>query len=444
MASAGRWAVLAVIVCAARFAHSGIIWVEEAYPGSAAVQMLHGAVPYRDFFYDKPPLSAAIYVLWGAWPGVASRLAASLYVLLCAWLAHRLAGGWAGALMAFFLTFYVPAAVIPLAPDLLLAAPHLAAMVLAREGRPFVAGAMAGLGLLIHVKAVFVAPVLILWCPAGVLRVIAGFAGVTAASLALLAAAGALQGYWDQVWVWGRGYAADPLYEAPVREGLMRTLNWLGFHAAAVVGGLAAIRRDWKLAAWFGIALAGALLGARFAPRYYFLPLVPLVAAAARGPALWMAVLALIPLVRFGPRYVQVAAEGGANWADTAMARDSHAAAARILERSTPADTLFVWGYRPEILWETRLRLGAPFLDSQPLTGVLADRHLRDSRPTFAALGARNRARLVALRPTFVVDGLGPYNRELAITTYPELARWIGENYQEIARTPGCIVYRLR
>jgi hypothetical protein len=42
-----------------------------------------------------------------------------------------------------------------------------------------------------------------------------------------------------------------------------------------------------------------------------------------------------------------------------------------------------------------------------------------------------------------VVDGLGRYNPALAITSYPELKDWLAQ-YETIAITNGCIVYRRR
>jgi hypothetical protein len=119
------------------------------------------------------------------------------------------------------------------------------------------------------------------------------------------------------------------------------------------------------------------------------------------------------------------------------MNRDSRAAAALIAPVAEQTQSILVWGYRPDILVYTRLRLGTPYLDTQPLTGVLADRHLSETKPTFD--GSSRRQALSNARPTFVVDGLGPYNPALAITRYRDL-NW---PLQETGRTAGTIVYRL-
>jgi hypothetical protein len=153
--------------------------------------------------------------------------------------------------------------------------------------------------------------------------------------------------------------------------------------------------------------------------------------------------LLLIPLMRFGPRYVTLANDllhdRQAEWSDLVMNQDSRAAADRI----DRGGTLLVWGYRPDIFAYTRMPAGSRFLDSQPLTGVLADRHLTRSDVAAPELAARNRRELIQTRPTWIVDGLGPLNPALAITNYPDLRDWLA-GYQEAGRTRYTIIYRLK
>ena len=155
--------------------------------------------------------------------------------------------------------------------------------------------------------------------------------------------------------------------------------------------------------------------------------------------AVWAAVLLLIPLARFGPSYITAARNP--EWRDTAMDRDSRAAAAIVKRLAAPGDTLFIWGYRPEMYVYTGLPAATPYLDSQPLTGVPADRHLTRSEAIETVESARRRAALVHSAPIFLVDGLGLYNANLAIGNYAELRRWLA-GYQEIGRTGGTIIYR--
>jgi hypothetical protein len=451
--------LLFALLVAARMCHVEILWEGDGLPLAAARQMLGGKTIYRDIWFDKPPLVPSVCLLWGARTGWLLRLAGAIYALLACWVAFRFArdlwsrreGLWAAALLGFFLTFDFASAVIPLASDLLMLAPHLAAVWLAWKRRPFWSGALAGVAFLISPKGLLVAAVCALWDPAGALLMAAGFAAVGGAAAAWLWSAGALAAYWDEVWMWGRLYAGSTFVAAPLRNGVVRTLDWMGFHAALLAGaGGSPVTRRAGLRHWIGwivVSLAGVAAGLRFFPRYYFQLLPVLVLMAARGftllgrkRALAVSLLLLVPLARFGPSYL-TALRGG-EWRDTAMDRDSRAAAALTRRLAKPGDTLFAWGYRPEIYVYTQLPAATMFLDSQPLTGVPADRHLTQSEPVETEAARARRAMLARSRPTFVVDGLSAYNPRLAIANYPELRQWFA-NYREVARTPQTVIYRL-
>jgi hypothetical protein len=453
-----RFVLLALMLLLPRLTHRQILWVEEAYPAAAAIQMEHGAALYRDFQFDKPPLSAAVYRLWGArtdWP---LRLAGAIYAGLCCWLAFLIAGHWWSAregwlaawLLGVYLTFGIPAAVMALAPDLLSVLPILCAVLALIRGWTFAAGLCLGVAAAgVNGKCLLLIPLLALFRPVG--GALGGLA-VGAAIPVLLFGSGAAM--WEQVWTWGTAYSRDTPVTAPLREGLLRTLTWGGFQATAVAGaGWLLLQRERAprlLAVWMALSLAIVCLGLRFSPRYYLILLAPVCLAAARGLSLmpargrW-ALLALlaIPVLRFGPKYAELARTPDLEWPDTAMNRDSAAAARIVNAHAQPGDTILVWGYRPDILVYTRLKLGTPFLDSQPLTGVLADRHLSRADATFPALAARNRERLATLSPTWVLDGLGPYNPKLAISRYPELETWQAR-YELAGETAGTRIFRLR
>jgi hypothetical protein len=277
-----------------------------------------------------------------------------------------------------------------------------------------------------------------------------GFLLPIALHLAFADSQGALASYWLQVWEWGFTYSARPFAADPVREGVTRTLSWAGFHATIAGAAFFGPRRQTRrvpFAVWVICSLAAVAAGWRFFPRYYFqlLPVVTLLGA--RGlctmPRTCAAALLLplaIPLVRYGPAYVHLAA-GDHSWRDLAMSEDSRRASAELRAQMHEGDTLLVWGYRPDIYVLTRIPAGTRFLDSQPLTGVLADRHLARSDVLYPAIAAHGRAELVTTDPTFLVDGLGPYNPSLAITRYDDLAPWL-QNYRVTARTAGCVIYR--
>ena len=513
--------------------HSGILWEGDGYPLAAAQQILHGKALYRGIWFDKPPLVALVYLLFGALPGWPLRLAGACYALLVCWVAFRFGrdwwgereGCWAAGLLGFSLCFDVPSSAIPVASDLLMLAPSLAAVWLASR-RPFWSGALAAVAFWINPKGALVALVCAIWNPAGIVAMAGGFAASSAAAVAWLAGTGALAAYWDEVWRWGRLYAASPFEDAPLGNGVVRTLGWAGFHAAIVVAAAWCwIKRDaafsptgklkhappgaqkgqvveyaeqgsgrarkpltrvvnqlrslvghalacpgvfpagssarpqqntpgavagwWtkvRWLAWLVISLAGVAAGMRFFPRYYFLLLAPVAMLAARGFVLMdrrarLAVcsLLLIPLVRFGPAYV--AAARNADWRDTAMDRDSRAACALVRAMAKRGDTLFVWGYRPEDYVYTRLPAATMYLDSQPLTGVPADRHLTQSAPLETEAPRERRVELTRSAPTFILDGLGLYNPRLAIGNYPDLRAWLA-NYREVGRTAGTVIYR--
>jgi hypothetical protein len=83
------------------------------------------------------------------------------------------------------------------------------------------------------------------------------------------------------------------------------------------------------------------------------------------------------------------------------------------------------------------------FLESQPISGVFADRHLFSSQAVAPAFVAPQRNELLRSRPAFLIDGLGPYNRNLALASQAYLRAWLAD-YREVARTGFSIIYRNR
>ncbi|MCX6625668.1 MAG: hypothetical protein NTY38_32325 [Acidobacteria bacterium] len=461
-----RWwfAALALLLLATRTCHLRILWAEESYPAAAAIQMLHRQVIYRDFWYDKPPLTPLVYLLWGAWPGWPLRLAGTIFAVLVCRVAYQMASSvWsrregiaAAWLMAFFLTFDIPSSVATVAPDLLMVLPHLAAVYCAWRGRAVAAGALAGVCFLANPKGAMVALVCLLWLHRSIPKFVIGFVLANAAMLAGLVLSGAARGYWEQVWRWGLLYAGDTFVADPLKEGLLRTGNWVGFHAALAIGGAAYWWRERNPGArrtivWAALSLVAVAGGLRFFPRYYFQLLPVMVLVAARGWVLlgrWRAVMLvalLIPAVRFGPRYGILAADLLAgrehHWADLAMNQDSRRVSADLLSRARPGQTLLVWGYRPDIWVYTRMPSGTFWLDSQPLTGVIADRHLTAAHASAPWFAWDNRGHMQNMHPDFVIDGLGPYNPRLAITAYPDLRPWLAQ-YSGLFSTGGSVLYQ--
>ncbi len=461
---------LAVVALASlRLCHLRVLWADEDYHLAAAIQMLHGRIPYRDFWYDKPPLNALYYLLIGGYSGWPLRLLDASFVLLSCWLIFRLARAWwgereaylAALLLAFFLAFYLPSAVVAFAADALMLAPHIAAVLCAFTRRPLLAGVFCAAAFLFNAKALFAvaACALLLWgsLPAFLL----GFTVPLAAALSAGYLCGALAGYWEQVWRWGWLYTAGSPVTHPLQLGVVRTLDWLGFHAALAAGTAYWLlrgprHRRYALLGWLALSYAAVCLGTRFAPHYFLQLLPPLVLASSKGIVLaWdryryraaalLALALLVPFIRFGPRYVSLAYDAIVGrppaWIDAAMDNDSRNAARLIQTAAKPGDTLFVWGYRPDLYVYTRLVSDGRFWDSQPLTGVPADRHLKAGDPIYSGPAARNRAIFVRSSPTWFVDGLGPLNPRLAPALFPDMRAWLA-HYRPIAQTKLCVIYR--
>ncbi len=461
--------LLVIAMACLRFCHVNLLWADEDYHLAAAINMLHARIPYRDFWYDKPPLCAAYYLLNAGFPGWPLRLLDAAYVAIACWLAYKLARAWwgeaegcaAALFLAFFTTFYLPSTVIPFAADALMIAPHLAAIYCAYKGRAIWAGLWAGIAFLFNTKGVFVLAVCLVWLVSDAGWVLAGFAIPVIAGLLAAFATGAWAGYWEQVWHWGFIYAAGSPVTNPVVLGLKRTIDWLGFQAALAAGAIFAFIRmtrmdRWKLGVWLALSFVAVCLGTRFAPHYYLQILPPLAIVAARGvvlawrwrgraTALVLAALLLVPFIRFGPRYFTLALddieERQPQWSDIVLDVDSQRTAEEIRSMARPGDTLFVWGYRPDMYVYTRMVSDSRFWDSQPLTGVPADRHLRANTPIYSAPAALNRIQLARSHPTFIVDGLGLLNPKLAPGVYPELRPWLAD-YRLVGRTKLSLIYR--
>jgi hypothetical protein len=469
------WVSLAGILLLSRLCHLNILWADEDYHLAAAIQMLHGKMLYRDLWYDKPPLSALASVLFGAWPGWPLRLTDALMAIVSCTIAFRFAsdvwgrreGFCAAGLLAFSLIFYLPSATIPLEPDTWMILPHLAAVYLAWRNRPLAAGVAAGVAFAFNLKGLTVLAVCLIFAPAGWPMLLAGFVLPNALLLGWLASQHAVSAYWESVWRWGFLYAGAPPGDSPIDSAVVRARNWLGFHAAlAIAAAWYWIRTKdagtrWRMLAWAAISLAAAGVGWRFSPHYMNQMLPPLAIAGARGicmlatetrvplrrfASLAILAAALIPVVRFGPRYFLLAADDLAgrphSWRDVALDQESREVAARINTLTKDGDTIFVWGYRPNLVVYTRLPVASRMWESQPLTGVPADRHLRDARSVDPEWARQNRGELIRSSPSIIVDGLSAYNPALDIEKFPDLQDWF-KRYCLVERDGGTAVYRL-
>ena len=456
-----------------RLCHVNILWADEDYHLAAAIQMLHGKMLYRDLWYDKPPLTAMIAVLFGAFPGWPLRIAGTVLAAASCAVAFRSRPACGAGVRDsgrpgcwHFRSFYLPAATIPLEPDTLMILPHLAAVYLAWKQKPLAAGLAAGLAFAMNIKGLMVLLVCLIFAPAAWPLLIAGFLIPNVLLLGWLSQH-AFSAYIESVWRWGLLYAGAPPGDSPVESALMRIRNWLGFHAALVLAAawywLCTKRRlDCDADAPLGGDLAGsrrrglailtalsqpdaAAPGDRGSPRHLSADRRDARAASAirnagtgrggsRGddplrPALFSA----------GCRRPRRPAHA---WRDLTLDQESRQVSALVRTMARKGDTIFIWGYRPNIVVYTRLPVASRMWESQPLTGVPADRHLRDANSVDPDWARQNRAELLRSSPSIIVDGLSAYNPRLNIADYPDLAAWF-KRYCLAGRAGLTTVYRL-
>jgi hypothetical protein len=337
--------------------------------------------------------------------------------------------------------------------DALLMLPQLAAIYCALVRRPLVCGVCCAIGLLTNVKAVSVVATCALWFLSDLPMLAAGLLVPLAVAAIAGASLGGLRDFYEQVWQWGLVYAGT---KSSVGMAVRRCADWLGFHAALLAGIVLALREvRYRFGVWLLLSCVPLFMGNHFAPRYFFQVLPVMVILASRGivvglerfgrpGAALLAVLLLMPMVRFGPRYAELIWDNvehrQTTWSDAALDIDSQQVAHIINARKQAGDTLFVWGYRPDVYVYTRLVPPGKFSDSQPLDGVPADRHLESSEASVGIPAGRNRSQLIQTEPTFVVDGLGLLNPALKVEGFGDMSVWM-RRYRLIAETKLSRIY---
>ena len=122
---------------------------------------------------------------------------------------------------------------------------------------------------------------------------------------------------------------------------------------------------------------------------------------------------------------------------------ESRAAASALKQLIHAGDTLYVWGYRPNIVVYSGLPIASQLWDSQPVTMVPADRHLGNDQPLNPDWARQHQDQLAQTRPSFIIDGLSAYNPKLDIHTFPRLQPWLMQYCPAGKPSPGITIYQL-
>jgi 4-amino-4-deoxy-L-arabinose transferase-like glycosyltransferase len=458
---------------------------DEGTYSALAVRILHGAIPFQGAVDHKPPgmslLYAAVYALVGANRILAVRVVLVLAVATTGTLlsatAERLTGDArtrvAGALYVVASACGLPSDAQSANSELFLDLPLAAAALLASRferaplGRAVAAGALTGVAALFKYQAglagiAWLAVALGLATTRDRLRALAGlaagFVAVAAAYPFFFQAAGA----WDDFVQWGWRYnfrylstltAGETARMAAQHTALVAaSWSWL---LGALVLGRRHIVRDRLILVWLVAMLVAVVPGGRFFPNYFLMVLPPLallvasalapLTAARRGAVVTLGLLCL---------GVSLSAAWTWDRVRPGMAHDDAAARAagrHVAARSTPADTLFVWGNSPEIYYFADRVMATRFAWANYHTGKIWGSRFADD---VADEGAEAHAvpaawplllaDLDAARPLYLVDAaagrLEHYDRH-PLPSYPALATALAHYHLE-ATVAGVPIYR--
>jgi len=268
--------------------------------------------------------------------------------------------------------------------------------------------------------------------------------------------------------------------------------------AASEIAARRLLVSDVTLLIWLAASYAGLSVGGRFYTHYFFqiMPALSVIGARglceiasytdARGKRLRLAVAALlviglsITVVRFHTRTITLAAdwargkkgEGTVTWFHERLNHEERMVAATVRDLPEPADAvdhlglegiraggprtraadgpadyLFVWGYRPELYYWSGLLPASRYLSTQPLTGVPADAQYangehRSILTDSSTASAREQLirDLTQTQPKYIVDELGFFNSDLAITKYEDL-QIVMDNYKALGAIGRFFVY---
>lgn len=479
-----------------------VLSIDEVYLAVAAGEMRGGRLLYREIISDKPPLLHALYYLLPASgparvkaaeaAGIAAALLVTALVLAIARRTAGEAAGWAaGYLYAVFSATFFPSDMAAANREIFMILPlSLSAWFflrgeesVRRGGREyFLAGACAGLGGLFKQPGFTMAFALLLSAlsglsrPGGVRRAAARvgwiFAGLAAAifgcalffqiqrTLSELV-------FWS--WTYGLAYSGSVPWEEALRSWsrmaadavLPNPLFW-GMALAGIVlrgpGGI--VRGRGFLLLWGIFSAAGAALGKRLIPHYLIQVFPPFAVLAGAG----FGRLLRICSAQGRPASLRLVFVGGSillalasiawsyRWRFEPVTvaldsfRENREVADFVRSASGPADSVFAWGYLPEVYLYSGRPAASRFLVADFAAGKVPT---APPEKAFQPPGVMDLLLedLERNRPLFVVDGslshalgYGDY----PIARYGDLWKYLHRHYAPETVIRSRLVYRRR
>jgi 4-amino-4-deoxy-L-arabinose transferase-like glycosyltransferase len=471
--------------------------VDEAIYTSLAVEMLDGALYYRDVVDHKPPgiyyIYAAIYAVAGPYRLQAVHLAMMIWVALTGLVLWRLgarlfserSGRLAGLLYVVVGAHGTPMDIQAANAELFMNLPLVAGVWLyvrtrQRGGRwgYLAAGLALSCGALIKFQAGFpaaaVALHLLLTPGPRAAPLLLGALGLAAPPLAhalLYLRAGA----WDELrWAltFNSTYVGAAGAGFQLKRAAVRSATFIGFQWAVVLPAVAYLvrgRRDadpdghraWLLlSAWLVTSMAAVAVGGRYFIHYYLQLTPPLALMAAhalqgwtaRRPALWRVAAGLVALA--SAAWIAVALLDRTLRPREAWHQDRYRAVGAWVRRHTrPQQRIFVWGDSPGIYLNARRRMGTRYLWVNYQTGRIWGTPYDElgSPPPPPQLVARETwapllSDLQQNRPELIIDAAAGRLDEFdehPLWRYPQVARIVRQRYRLETTVLGVPIYRL-
>jgi 4-amino-4-deoxy-L-arabinose transferase-like glycosyltransferase len=303
-----------------------------------------------------------------------------------------------------------------------------------------------------------------------------GFAGVIAFLVLSLALTGSLKGFYRYSFEIGMFYVDSLPLNLWFRFLIGRTISYIAFNAP--LWGLAVwisaralrstsgskqtdrvrtpISPDVAIALWGIVSLSGVVTGGRFFGHYFIQVLPALCLLAAKGveelaarlqrpqersmtraAIVVLVAIFLFSFVRFHHRTCVLAYEtiSGTRtkwsepWGMTLRQKEAEIVAARVLDRTSPGEPLYIWDYALDVYWLTGCPPASRFLVPYYVTGKFPE-----AAGTLAPHGNRfwSRTRAIFLedlarvRPRLILDVYG----NMLELPYPEVVAFLRENYE--------------